>query len=496
MIGRLQQLATSRTGIAAVAAAALTLFGWFALGPASRPGGGTTAARLELQALIDAAKEGDVLTPPAGVYRGPVVIAKPLTLDGQNGVTIDAGGKGTVLTIKTNHATVRNLHLTNSGDQHNDVDAGIQVKGNFNIVKDNVIDESLFGIDLSEASNNMVKRNSIRSKSSYDLGIRGDAVRLWYSRNNRIEQNTVRHSRDMVVWYSADNIIAGNDVADGRYGMHFMYSKYNLVENNKFEHNSVGIFIMYSDSVVVSGNRVVQAQGAEGIGIGFKEASNCDVFGNQILYNSTGLYLDLSPFQPDTTNRIYRNKIAYNDLGVQFLNDWTGNAIRDNVFAANSRHVSVSTFAGAARNVWQGNHWDDYEGFDRDANGVGDQPYRLNVYADRLWMDVKQAAFFRGAPVLSLLDFMERLAPFTEPLLMLEDRKPRTHAEFTPDADTASDGASGNIGKELETFGGATDAETRSGASFQQTDPFGLYSGAKDAEGRLNPFGLGSGPKQ
>jgi len=257
--------------------------------------------------------------PPAGVYRGPVVIDKAITLDGRNGVTIDAGGKGTVLTVNTSHATVRNLVLTNSGGQHNDVDAGIQIKGDHNIVKDNRITESLFGIDLSEANDNVVRRNTILSKESYDLGIRGDAIRLWYSRNNRIEQNTIRHSRDMVVWYSADNIIAGNDVADGRYGMHFMYSKYNLVENNRFQRNSVGIFIMYSDSVVIRGNRIVQAQGAEGIGIGFKEASNCDIFDNQILYNSTGLYLDMSPFEPDTTNRIFRNKIAYKFFGFSII---------------------------------------------------------------------------------------------------------------------------------------------------------------------------------
>jgi nitrous oxidase accessory protein len=487
---------TARTrGLAALAAAALLALGWWLLAPQGHRGGGATAPLLELQALIDAAKAGDELAPPAGVYRGPVVIDKAITIDGRNGVTIDAGGKGTVLTIKTDRATVRNLTLTNSGGQHNDVDAGIQIKGNFNIVKDNRITECLFGIDLSEANDNVVRRNTILSKQSYDIGIRGDAIRLWYSRKNRIEQNVIRHSRDMVVWYSADNIIAGNDVADGRYGMHFMYSKYNLVENNTFQRDSVGIFLMYSDSLVIRNNRVVQAQGAEGIGIGFKEASNCDIFDNQILYNSTGLYLDLSPFEPDTTNRIFRNKIAYNDLGVLFLNDWTGNVFKDNIFSANNRHVSVSGFAGAARNVWNGNYWDDYEGFDADRDGIGDKPYKMNVYADRLWMDVKQAAFFRASPVLTLLDFMERLAPFTEPLLMLQDNRPHTHPDFVPDAASATDRTSGNIGKDLETFGEATRADTRSGSSIEQTDPFGLYSGKKDAEGRLNPFGLDSGLK-
>jgi len=433
-----------------------------------------SAQLIDLQTLIDKAKKGDVITLAKGVYKGPVTITKAITLDGQNKATINAGGKGSVIYLKASNVTIKNLHLTNTGAQHNDLDAGIQVRGDFNIIKNNRITESLFGIDLQQSSNNIVRRNYISSKSDASLGIRGDAVRLWYSRNNRIEKNTIRNSRDMVVWYSADNVISDNDVAFGRYGLHFMYSKYNLVENNTISKNAVGIFLMYSDSVVIRGNRIFQALGAAGVGIGAKEASNCDILDNEILYNSTGIYLDLSPFQPDTTNRIYRNKIAFNDLGVSFLNDWVGNIFKDNSFASNSHHVSVSSFAGATHNVWEGNYWDDYQGFDRNNDLIGDNPYRPKVYADRLWMDVKPAAFFRGAPVLSMLDFLERLAPFTEPLLMLEDKMPRVSRTFTPLTSSKTDVSGGNAGRTLNTFGSATDSDTRSGTSMQRLDPFGI----------------------
>jgi len=33
--------------------------------------------------------------------------------------------------------------------------------------------------------------------------------------------------------------------------------------------------------------------------------------------------------------------------------------------------------------------------------------------------------FFYATPVLSLIDFIERLAPFSEPLLLMRDEKPR-----------------------------------------------------------------------
>ena len=76
-----------------------------------------------LQPLIDATPEGETLIPPPGVYAGPVVIERPINLDGQHQVSIDNGGKGSVIILKTDGATVRNLHLTNSGESHNDLDS-------------------------------------------------------------------------------------------------------------------------------------------------------------------------------------------------------------------------------------------------------------------------------------------------------------------------------------------------------------------------------------
>ena len=35
------------------------------------------------------------------------------------------------------------------------------------------------------------------------------------------------------------------------------------------------------------------------------------------------------------------------------------------------------------------------------------------------------ATFFRNSPVLEMLDFLERLAPFSTPHLVLRDPKPR-----------------------------------------------------------------------
>ena len=381
-----------------------------------------------LQERIDAIPAGGTLVLEPGTYAGPVTIRKGITLDGQGKATIDGGGRGSVIYLHADGAVIRNLRLTNSGESHNDIDAGIQVRGKFNVIKDNVIDDCLFGLDLQKSENNVVRRNRISSKP-VGLGMRGDAIRLWYSFGNKIVDNVIRNSRDTVVWYSKDNLISGNDAQYGRYALHFMYSQYNKVENNIYKHNSVGIFLMYSDSVEIRGNTIENAVGATGIGIGFKETSDVVIANNRVLYNAAGLSLDVSPFQPGTTNRIHDNLLAFNNIAVRFLNGWHGNDFKRNRFKGNLTDVVVSDGGTAKDNDWNGNYWDHYEGFDRNGDGIGDTPFEYYSYADRIWIDIPTAQFFRGSPVLEVLDFLERLAPFSPPEMVLRDNSPILKAE-------------------------------------------------------------------
>lgn len=377
-----------------------------------------------LQHLIDAAEPDSTVRLEAGTYAGPVVVNKPLRIDGGGEVVIDGLGQGTVVLLETDGATLKGLTLRGSGSSHNDIDAGVQVRGNFNVVKDNLIEDCLFGVDIQQSNNNIVRGNRISSKA-VDLGVRGDAIRLWYSFDNQITENWIRNARDTVVWYSGGNLIARNDARGGRYSLHFMYSQANRVEDNHYEDNSVGVFLMYSDGVELRRNYIANAIGPTGIGIGFKETSEVVVEDNQILYCATGLYLDVSPYQPDTENLIRNNLIAYNGVGIRWLNDWQGNRFSGNRLKGNITQMVVEGGDTANRNDWRGNSWDDYEGFDRDGDGVGDTPHELYAYADRLWMDVPPAQFFKGSPMLEVLDFLERLAPFSPPQLLARDERPR-----------------------------------------------------------------------
>ena len=376
------------------------------------------------QILVDAAPAGSTLRPPPGIYSGPVVVNKPLVIDGGGQVTIDAGDKGTVFSLEAEGATLRGLRLTGSGDSHDTDDSCLDVRGHRNLLENLVIDNCLNGIDLKQSNDNILRGNRIRSKS-FDLGVRGDGIRLWYSNRNLIENNVVSDSRDNVAWYSSDNIYRSNVGTRSRYSIHFMFANNNIIEDNKFYDNAVGVYFMYTEGGVMRHNLISHATGAAGMAIGFKEASNAVIEGNEIIYCAVGIGSDLSPFQPDGKIWIRNNRFAYNGIAVKLTSELGGNVVTDTIFEGNLTNVVQAGRGKSGLNEWLGNFWDDYQGFDRNRDGIGDTPYELYAYADQIWIEMPPARFFKTAPVMELLDFLERLAPFSSPELTLKDDKPR-----------------------------------------------------------------------
>jgi nitrous oxidase accessory protein len=384
-----------------------------------------------LQDAINNAPEGSILKLSAGVYKGSIVIDKPLTIIGvEDGVVIDGEGNGTVITVKGSFVTLKNLKIIGSGDRHENLDAGITLKDGKNCeISYCVIDDCLFGIDIQMVNNSLISNNKITSKN-LDLGLRGDGLRLWYSNDNIVTKNSLIKSRDMVIWYSHGNEISENFGEHCRYSLHFMYAGKNLVKNNHYQYNSVGIFFMYSQDTVAIGNVVKSSLGATGMGIGLKDVSNFTLKDNTVIYCAQGIYIDRSPFEPDTKNWILGNKILYNSEALHFHSLSENNVIKDNTIMGNIEDI-VNDSRGSKTNENEivGNYWDNYVGFDRDGDNVGDTTHRVYQYADQLWVYNPDVKFFYGSPVISLLNFLAKLAPFTKPLFLLEDEKPKVRIE-------------------------------------------------------------------
>ncbi|MDP2809519.1 MAG: nitrous oxide reductase family maturation protein NosD [Rhodocyclaceae bacterium] len=394
----------------------LALLAWLALPVFAAPA-------VPLQPLIDATPAGGTLRLAAGSYAGPAKIGRPMTLDGGRQAVIIGDGKGTVLSVAANGVTLRGLRLTGSGDSHDRIDAGILLEGDDHRVEDNEIDEVLFGIHLKQVNRSRVTGNRVTGKK-LEQGMRGDAIRLWYSRHNLIEGNRFIRARDLTFANSADNRIAGNHFTDGRYGMHIIFSPRLLVENNRLSDTGTGIIVLYSPDLVLRGNHVAHALTGGGGGIVFKESNDALVEDNEVLHCSVGLRVDAPPESVGKLT-VKNNRFAHNIIGLFFYGEEGGHRFFDNRFESNLTTVAISAPGAGAANVWRGNYWDDYQGFDRNGDGYGDTPHEVYLFADRIWMETPMATFFRNSPVLEMLDFLERLAPFSTPHRVLRDPLPR-----------------------------------------------------------------------
>ncbi|ABK83213.1 nitrous oxide reductase family maturation protein NosD [Campylobacter fetus] len=379
-----------------------------------------------LQDAIDSANPGDIIELGDAKYTGNIIINKAITIDGKNKAVIQGDEKGDVIKIMSSNVSLLNLNIQGSGDSHTTLDSAISCDqaNEINIIG-NHISDSLFGINFKQCNASVIKDNFITSKN-VDLGLRGDAIRLWYSHDNIVENNHILKSRDMVIWYSSNNEIRKNIGEEGRYSLHFMYAGKNLVEDNIFKLNSVGIFFMFSSGSLVRNNQVLNSTGAFGVGIGMKDTSDFVIQNNILSYNARGLYLDQSPFQPGTINKFENNKILYNTVGVQFHATQHKSIFLENDFIGNME-VAINDTPGSkiAKNEWNKNYFDDYEGFDRNKDGIGDLPYQNYTYLDSLWQYHPNLRFFYGSSVISILNFIARLAPFSSQELLITDENPR-----------------------------------------------------------------------
>jgi nitrous oxidase accessory protein len=379
---------------------------------------------INLQTIVNMANPGDTILLKPGFYTGPITIKTPgLIIDGQSLASVSGMQKESVFYIETHNVTIKNLIIKNSGGSHDKIDCGVKIKGDSNIVENCRIEECLFGIDIFQSNYNKILHCEISSLTRRSKALKGDAIRLWYSTNNLVKHNYWHHVRDMVVWYSSENRFEGNKGVGNRYSIHFMYAHNNKIQYNEFYDNSVGVFLMYSEETIMTHNIIMRSTGESGMCLGMKETSSNQILHNRFIYSSEGIHIDVSPFVPEKQNTIANNEIAFCGYGVFFHTNQEGNLFKENYFHNNLVQVFPEGKT-ANLNKWDNNYFDDYQGFDKNDDNVGDTPYALYSYVEHLWTFNRNIKFFYGSPLLLVLDFLERLAPFSEPKFVLRDKKP------------------------------------------------------------------------
>lgn len=379
-----------------------------------------------LAEILRRAEPGDRVIVDGGLHRGPLTIDRGVSLEGRNWPVLEGSGRGTVVTVRAPETTVTGFLIRGSGSSLDEENSGLTLdESPGSRISGNRFEDVLFGIYLRESSRSEIVDNVISSKK-LALPRRGDAVRIWYSDDVRIEGNRVSDSRDVVLWYSERLLVRRNSVTGGRYGLHFMYCDDAEIEENLLVDNSVGAFLMYSRRLRLRRNTISGNHGPSGFGVGLKDMDDAEITGNRFIGNRIGAFLDNSPREMASRIEVSSNLFAGNDVGVSILPNVRRGSFLDNSFVENQQQVEVAgSGADAAANLWRGNYWSSYVGYDGDGDGVGDVPFR----ADRLFEDLADRRpalkLFLYSPAKEALEVAARTLPLIRPRPKVVDEAPR-----------------------------------------------------------------------
>ena len=379
-----------------------------------------------LQDAIDKASPYATIKLHSAKYIGNLLIDKPLSIVGiGEGVTIVGDGVGSVITIKSSHVKLKNLIISGSGNQMQSIDAAISMsRVKYCEISHCRLIESLYGIDMMMVDESNISQNYITSKD-FDISLRGDGLKMYYSNNNLIQNNSIEGVRDVTLNYSHNNSFEANRFLNNRFATHISLSKKNSFVKNNYKNNSVALMLMGAGDTTILQNSIESSRGAAGIGVMIGAVSNLIFEKNRVRFNAKALYINGAEKGEGIKRYMSDNEISYNGEAFHFHVSIKDNMIRGNRIFANIDDI-VKDIGGNfdASNIVKNNYWDRYSGFDVDRDGVGDTPHRVYQYSDQLWHYNNKVKFFYASPIMSLLDFLSRLAPFIEPNLIMEDSKP------------------------------------------------------------------------
>jgi nitrous oxidase accessory protein len=365
-----------------------------------------------LQQAVSSARSNDVLRLQAGVYRGPLIIDRPLTLLGQDGTVIKGGGSGSIITVSAPRVVLRGLTLQDSGTDLASEDSAIFVdkEGNQVLIEDNRLEGNLIGVYLKGPENAIVRHNTIIGRQDLRVNERGNGVHLWNTPGSIVEENDIRYGRDGIfVTTSHRNIFRNNRFSDLRFAVHYMYTDDSEISGNVSTRNHIGYAIMSSHRLKVRGNI---SDGDRDHGILLNYANGSRIYGNQVR-GGTGKCVFI---YNANKNRFQLNRFEGCDIGIHFTAGSQRNEITENAFMGNRTQVK---YVGTRQLEWslegRGNYWSDNSGFDLDGDGRADQPYRPNDLVDQVVWRHPMAKLLLNSPALKVLQWAQSAFPAIYP---------------------------------------------------------------------------------
>ncbi len=354
------------------------------------------------------AADGDTLRLSPGTYFENVVLDRPMFLDGMGHAIIDAGGTGSVITVTGDGVTVQNVTVQGSGNSHDTIDSGIQLKKTAYApqILNNVVLGNLYGIDIHGAKDAMVQGNRIEGRLDRHMNIRGNGVYVWNAPGATVDNNDIRWGRDGIfVNSSKKNTFTNNLFRDLRFAVHYMYADNSIVANNVSIGNDLGYAVMFTTNVKVTDNVSIDDREH---GVMMNYANKSEIRGNYV----RGAKEKCSFLYNSNRNTFADNWFEGCGIGIHFTAGSQDNRILGNAFVGNRTQVKlVSTDWHEWSENGRGNYWSDNASFDVDGDGIGDQPYRPNDSMDHVLWTQPSAKLLLGSPAVQLVRWSQSAFP-------------------------------------------------------------------------------------
>jgi nitrous oxidase accessory protein len=376
--------------------------------------------------------DGGTIVVPAGLYRGPITIDRPVRLHAQRGAHLRGDGHTHTVAILANDVTLEGFEISGSGLDLGKDHAAVHVTGARASILGNDIHDALHGVYVRQADGARIEGNTIVGSRTViqpvdplaaagtpaegelcEVGLnqnrRGNGIHIWNSSGHFVARNTIRDTRDGVYFSFVDRSdVRENDIEGVRYGLHYMYSDENRFEGNVFRNNAAGAAIMSSKDVVLRGNQFLANQSHRSYGVLLQTVDNSTLDGNRVSGNTIGVF-----FESGHGNRVVNNQIDRNHIGIHISDSSDGNAFAGNRFVGNLH--TVETTGGNVTSKWaidgRGNYWDGAVTLDLDRNGIADVPHRELDLFGGLRQQFPVIGLLSGSPAERLLRFVHaRLA--------------------------------------------------------------------------------------
>lgn len=373
----------------------------------------------KISAAVTAASPCDTLLVKGGTYfENKIQVDKELTLIGIDRPVVDGKEDGEIFTVVANHFYIQGFVIQNVGRSYLEDRAGIRIQGvgDFTI-RDNEFHEAYFAIYLQKARNGVVEGNRVYAVSNHEANA-GNGIHAWYCKGLTIANNTLVGNRDGIYFEFVSNSHIYGNLSEGniRYGLHFMFSDNNSYVHNTFRENGAGVAVMYSRHIAMQYNVFENNWGPASYGLLLKDIFDSEITRNLFRRNTVGIFME-------TSNRIQftLNEFSENGWAIKMSGGNQANILTNNNFLHNTFNMSVHT--SGADNIFDGNYWSDYSGYDLDRDGKGDVPHRpMNLFS-YVVASTPEAMVLLRSLFVDLLNFSEKVSPVFTPENVI-DRQP------------------------------------------------------------------------